>query len=99
MITVNKGEIAFELLFKESKNIAITYKGKAAHDLQLQGLIKLGFGVTVIPESYIQQDDSLTYIDIHLDDPIERPIVLAYRQLPQQIMHMKKTLPYRLLRK
>ncbi|MFT7372048.1 MAG: DNA-binding transcriptional LysR family regulator [Oleiphilaceae bacterium] len=80
---------AFERLTNQ-ENIAITYKGKAVHDLQLQGLIKLGFGVAVIPESYIQQDDSLAYIAIDLNAPIERSIVLAYRKLPNKIMNTIK---------
>jgi LysR family transcriptional regulator, benzoate and cis,cis-muconate-responsive activator of ben and cat genes len=76
---------AFERLVNE-KNIAISYKGKAIHDLQLQGLVKLGLGVAVIPESYIAYDDSLAYIPIALDVPITRAIVLAYRKLPSELI-------------
>lgn len=67
-------------------NISITYQGKSIHDLQLQGLVKLGLGVAVIPESYITNDDQLTYIPILLDPPITRSIVLAYRKLPNALM-------------
>lgn len=76
---------AFERLIN-LENIAITYKGKAIHDLQLQGLIKLGLGVAAIPESYMKQDKELAYIDIELDTPIERSVVLAYRKLSEEIM-------------
>lgn len=76
---------AFERLANE-KNISITYKGKSIHDLQIQGLVKLGFGVAVIPESYIQIDDDLKYISIALDTPITRSIVLAYRKFPSVLM-------------
>jgi DNA-binding transcriptional LysR family regulator len=76
---------AFERLIN-LENIAITYKGKAIHDLQLQGLIKLGLGVAAIPESYMKQDKELSYIDIELDTPIERSVVLAYRKLSEEIM-------------
>ncbi|CAH9067427.1 HTH-type transcriptional regulator BenM [Pseudoalteromonas holothuriae] len=67
-------------------NMLITYKGKAIHDLQLQGLVKLGFGVAVIPQSYIPKDDELATIPIALDTPISRSIVLAYRKLPPQLI-------------
>jgi DNA-binding transcriptional LysR family regulator len=80
---------AFERLINE-KNISITYKGKAIHDLQLQGLVKLDLGVAVIPESYIQQDCDLKYISIALDVPITRSIVLAYRKLPNKLMEALK---------
>ena len=80
----------FERLTNE-KNITITYKGKAIHDLQIQGLVKLGLGVAVIPGSYIQQDDDLKYISIVLDTPITRSIVLAYRKLPSVLI---KTMKY-----
>lgn len=76
----------FERLINQ-ENIAITYKGKAIHDLQLQGLIKLGLGVAVIPESYVKQDDALAYINIELDIPIERSIVLAYRKLSDETIN------------
>jgi DNA-binding transcriptional LysR family regulator len=76
---------AFERLTNE-KNISVTYKGKAIHDLQIQGLVKLGLGVAVIPESYIQQDHDLKYISIVLDTPITRSIVLAYRKLPSVLI-------------
>jgi len=76
---------AFERLTNE-KNISITYKGTSIHDLQIQGLVKLGLGVAVIPESYIQQDDDLKYIAIALDTPMTRSIVLAYRKLPSVLM-------------
>ncbi|WP_445946442.1 LysR family transcriptional regulator [Shewanella sp.] len=78
---------AFERLVNEN-NIAINYKGKAIHDLQLQGLVKLGLGVAVIPDSYISANDCLAYIPITLDAPILRTIVLAYRKLPPEIMAM-----------
>ncbi len=77
---------AFQRLLND-KNITITYKGKAVHDLQLQGLVKMGLGVAVIPESYIQQDRELKYIDIKLDTAIRRTVVLAYRKLPHQLMN------------
>tara|TARA_R110001583_G_scaffold98260_4_gene243246 strand:- start:5372 stop:6199 length:828 start_codon:yes stop_codon:yes gene_type:complete len=76
---------AFERLLNENK-ISITYKGKAIHDLQIQGLVKLGLGVAVIPESYMKKDDDLKYIAITLDTPITRSIVLAYRKLPSVLM-------------
>lgn len=76
---------AFERLTNE-KNISITYKGKAIHDLQIQGLVKLGLGVAVIPESYIQEDSELRYIPIELDKPIRRSIALGYRKLPEDVM-------------
>lgn len=76
---------AFERLMNEKK-ISITYKGKSIHDLQIQGLVKLGLGVAVIPESYIQKDDDLKYMAIALDAPITRTIVLAYRKLPSVLL-------------
>ncbi|WP_405601847.1 MULTISPECIES: LysR family transcriptional regulator [unclassified Pseudoalteromonas] len=76
---------AFERLIND-ENISITYQGKAIHDLQLQGLVKLGFGVAVIPESYIQKECDLKYIPITLSNAITRSIVLAYRKLPNTIM-------------
>ncbi|MDN3611414.1 LysR family transcriptional regulator [Vibrio ostreicida] len=76
----------FERLINE-QGISIIYKGKAIHDLQLQGLVKLGLGVAVIPESYThQRDENLEYISIALDRPITRSIVLAYRQLPNEVI-------------
>ncbi len=84
---------AFERLINE-KNISIIYKGKAIHDLQLQGLVKLGLGVAVIPESYIQQDDDLKYISIDLDRPITRSIVLAYRKLPNKLIEGIKEIQF-----
>ena len=52
---------AFEILICD-ENISITYQSKAIHDFQLQGLVKLGFGVAAIPESYIQKECELKYI-------------------------------------
>jgi LysR family transcriptional regulator, benzoate and cis,cis-muconate-responsive activator of ben and cat genes len=78
---------AFERLVNEQR-ITICYKGKAIHDLQLQGMVKLGLGVAVIPESYIACDDSLAYIPIALDVPITRSIVLAYRKLPTELKEL-----------
>ncbi|NMR25739.1 LysR family transcriptional regulator [Pseudoalteromonas sp. NEC-BIFX-2020_015] len=76
---------AFERLISD-ENISITYQGKAIHDFQLQGLVKLGFGVAVIPESYIQKECGLKYIPIVLNNPIMRSIVLAYRKLPKSVV-------------
>ncbi|KPH96422.1 hypothetical protein AMS58_02365 [Pseudoalteromonas porphyrae] len=76
---------AFERLISD-ENISITYQGKAIHDFQLQGLVKLGFGVAVIPESYIQKECDLKYIPIVLNNPIMRSIVLAYRKLPKSVV-------------
>lgn len=84
---------AFERLTHEN-NISITYQGKAIHDLQLQGLVKLGLGVAVIPESYMTKDDQLAYITIKLDSPITRSIALAYRQLPSTLMQALKTISF-----
>lgn len=67
-------------------NISITYQGKATHDLQLHSIVKLGLGVAVIPESYIINDDQLTYIPVSLTQPITRSIALAYRKLPNDLM-------------
>ena len=82
---------AFNRLISEN-NISITYQGKAVHDLQLQGLVKLNLGVAVIPESYIKHDDKLTYIPIILDPPITRSIALAYRKLPSAFMLALKSM-------
>nr|WP_228732916.1 LysR family transcriptional regulator substrate-binding protein [Pseudoalteromonas ostreae] len=76
---------AFERLISD-ENILITYQGKAIHDSQLQSLVKLGFGVAVIPESYIQKECDLKYIPISLNNPITRSIVFAYRKLPNSIV-------------
>lgn len=84
---------AFERLAYE-KNVSITYKGKATHDLQLQGLIKLGLGVAVIPDSYIQEDHDLEYIPVALDPPISRSIVLAYRKLPKKLTEAIKKIQF-----
>jgi DNA-binding transcriptional LysR family regulator len=84
---------AFERLTHEN-NISITYQGKAIHDLQLQGLVKLGLGEAVIPESYMTKDDQLAYITIKLDSPITRSIALAYRQLPSTLMQALKTISF-----
>lgn len=78
-------QAAFERLTHEIK-VSITYKGKAIHDLQIQGLVKLGLGVALIPESYIQQDNDLRYLSIILKTPIKRSIALAYRQLPNELI-------------
>jgi DNA-binding transcriptional LysR family regulator len=85
--------IVFERLMNEN-NLSITYKGKAIHDLQLQGLVKLGLGVAVIPESYIQQDSNLKYIPIALDTPITRTIALAYRKLPNELTEALKEIEF-----
>lgn len=76
---------AFERLLND-ESISITYQGKAIHDLQLQGLVKLGFGVAVIPESYIQKECGLKYIPITLNNAITRSVVFAYRKLPNVII-------------
>lgn len=76
---------AFERLTNEQK-VTITYKGKAIHDLQVQGLVKLGLGVALIPESYVQQDSGLQYLPVRLKEPIKRHITLAYRKLPKELM-------------
>jgi DNA-binding transcriptional LysR family regulator len=84
---------AFERLINEN-NISINYKGKAIHDLQLQGLVKLGLGLAVVPESYMHADESLEYISIALDLPITRSIVLAYRKLPSDLIKFLKEMPF-----
>lgn len=85
---------AFARLLNE-KNISITYKGKSIHDLQIQGLVKLGLGVAVIPESYIQKDNDLKYIAIVSDVPMTRSIVLGYRKLPSLVIETMEEISLR----
>jgi LysR family transcriptional regulator, benzoate and cis,cis-muconate-responsive activator of ben and cat genes len=80
---------AFERLINENK-ITITYKGKAIHDLQVQALVKLGVGVALIPESYIQQESGLKYLSISFKVPIKLSTALAYRHLPKEMMETIK---------
>lgn len=72
------------------QQFSITYKGKAIHDKQLLGLVKLGLGVAVIPESYTEVDESLCYLQITAEKQITRSIVLAYRKIPESIIEAIK---------
>jgi DNA-binding transcriptional LysR family regulator len=72
----------------------ITYKGKAIHDKQLLGLVKLGLGVAVIPESYTEEDGNLSYLKIRTPNQFTRSIVLAYRKVPESVVETIKGLTF-----
>jgi DNA-binding transcriptional LysR family regulator len=69
---------AFERLLKKS-HIEINIIASAHHDQQLLDMVKVGFGVGIIPNLHHEKDNSILHIPIILEQAINRSIVFAYR--------------------